>query len=809
MEQFLCSSMEVGTHVSCVLEISSHCDGMSIGTNRATDQSVWIYDLELPLGIISIYDFSVVGVDEHVFLRVTEESFWSSTNCKPTCLSDSIVELCAGVGGMGVGAAFLGGQTVLSVDFNGLSCKHLHANQHGQVLQLDITQPDSAKAIHRRLEATPGTVTFGFPCQPFSTQGMNLGSSDSRFQVLISGLKIIYLCQTQAAILECVPAAGENPDVQKEVQILAHHMNFDILTTYLDLQDQWPCCRSRWWAILLPKAWNTYGLRAWPKSSFTKVSDLFKSWGYWSEPDESDLQLTESELVAYSTQLLVTTSGWLKQVMWLLQSYIATATPWDLAPAVAGKMLSASNPWPWEGWGAALCNHKCITTPAFSIHGSWACSLACQIQWTIGTLRHVSAWPCSVLWHPPFRWCGLMLTWRSMRFRPLVDFRFRTLRAGSMPTWWNCWGKPPTSSNFGMLFLNSFTLSILMDIAWSSPAPLLLLWQTCFRRKESHWAGTKLVDLLKMESWCHCVNSWTLSVGPTCSVHLRDLGRDIVRLASSWSVSAMKDNTKLDFSKLGNSFLKRCGRWISSSSTSWLIMQVSSMGPTFVFGAPWIWSHWHLNSGPLGSSTLLDQTTMGLDFMTVTFNGWLTSFLSLSPRSRSLLSSVSSPRTSCCNNNQSTFSSSSDVGVNQMAGSFASLSTANIGLCFGVSFLMSTFTGTFAMDFATSIELLHNTLRLRSLRAWLSLGLSPLCTWSLRKISSRVAPLRSFMLQHSWVSLVLRIVRPSSHCIIGSSVVLLWALDFLTLGLMGMALALLTCRPNWRLSLRLKVSLLR
>ena len=47
-------------------------------------------------------------------------------------LPDS-VELCAGSGGMGIGAAFTGGRVRVSVDINGLSTQQLTANQHGEV----------------------------------------------------------------------------------------------------------------------------------------------------------------------------------------------------------------------------------------------------------------------------------------------------------------------------------------------------------------------------------------------------------------------------------------------------------------------------------------------------------------------------------------------------------------------------------------------------------------------------------------------------------------------------------------------------
>ena len=300
METFLCPSCEVGSSYTAVLAVTTHCDGMSMGTNQFDQRSVWICNVELPLGTISVYDFVVVEVDDHIFLRCGEGSHWQRSGTELSGLSDAVLELCAGVGGMGVGASFLGGSPILSVDSNELSCKHLRANDHGTVLKLDLNEPSSLKTIHQHLDVTPGTVTMGFPCQPYSQQGSRLGSNDPRFQALVSGLKVIFMTQAQSAILECVPAAGTNPDVVREIQALAHSRGFDILTVCLDLQDQWPCKRSRWWAILLPREWNTYGLRPWPKGSFTKVSDLFKCWGAWSEPDEINLQLNLDELTAYS-----------------------------------------------------------------------------------------------------------------------------------------------------------------------------------------------------------------------------------------------------------------------------------------------------------------------------------------------------------------------------------------------------------------------------------------------------------------------------------------------------------------------------
>ena len=44
------------------------------------------------------------------------------------------------------------------------------------------------------------------------------------------------MTRAQTAILECVPAAGEHPEIQQGLQILATAMDWDILTLQMDLR---------------------------------------------------------------------------------------------------------------------------------------------------------------------------------------------------------------------------------------------------------------------------------------------------------------------------------------------------------------------------------------------------------------------------------------------------------------------------------------------------------------------------------------------------------------------------------------------
>ena len=78
---------------------------------------------------------------------------------------------------------------------------------------------DSA-VIHQHCPGPVGTITMGFPCQPFSKQ--LLVTLDMQPQ-------IIFLIQPQSAILECVISARESPEIQRQLQLLANMMGWDVL----------------------------------------------------------------------------------------------------------------------------------------------------------------------------------------------------------------------------------------------------------------------------------------------------------------------------------------------------------------------------------------------------------------------------------------------------------------------------------------------------------------------------------------------------------------------------------------------------
>ena len=246
-------------------------------------------------GRFSVYGAVVVGLSPLAF-RLSPDSLCLPSSPCLDFLSPHLVELGAGFGGMGIGAAFLGGITKVSVDFNGLACQHLRRNEHGHIMQMDLNHPDAARAIHTVCQGEGATIAFGFPCQPFSSQGAQRRMEDGRTGAFWKGLNITWQIQAQALILECVAQAGQEEQVQQGIHMLAKAMDWVVLQTQLELSFQWPCRRRRWWALLLPRQWHSKGLGSWQQTPHQiTVGMVLNTFGCWDEAAESELQLTQDE----------------------------------------------------------------------------------------------------------------------------------------------------------------------------------------------------------------------------------------------------------------------------------------------------------------------------------------------------------------------------------------------------------------------------------------------------------------------------------------------------------------------------------
>lgn len=63
------------------------------------------------------------------------------------------------------------------------------------------------------------------------------------------------------------------------------------------LEDIWPCRRTRWWMIMVPKKYQICSILPFPKDdNVRRIGQLFNHWPRWTIEEEEALMLSEEEL---------------------------------------------------------------------------------------------------------------------------------------------------------------------------------------------------------------------------------------------------------------------------------------------------------------------------------------------------------------------------------------------------------------------------------------------------------------------------------------------------------------------------------
>ena len=213
-------------------------------------------------------------------------------------------DVLCGLGGFTTAFQFLNVHTVCAVDWNRLVETAFESNHSVPFIQGDVGDPSTVCLMHRyqlNLGVQPA-LAAGIPCQPLSVQGHLNRHLDIRSATLPAVLRAALCLGSTAICLECVPEALHDTATQKAIHEYASYCDCVVHQRILQLHTVWPCRRTRWFALIFPRAFGLDCLCDLPVLSPPPVlGDLFPyaPWPVWSQEDESQLKWTELEMQAF------------------------------------------------------------------------------------------------------------------------------------------------------------------------------------------------------------------------------------------------------------------------------------------------------------------------------------------------------------------------------------------------------------------------------------------------------------------------------------------------------------------------------
>lgn len=133
-------------------------------------------------------------------------SQWEKEISEKPATSYSLVELFAGAGGLALGLEKAGFTSLLLNEKDKYACQTLRLNRpHWNVVEDDITNVD-----FKHLEGKVDLLTGGFPCQPFSYAGKQLGFEDLRGTLVFEMARAIKEIKPKVFLAENVKGLKEN-----------------------------------------------------------------------------------------------------------------------------------------------------------------------------------------------------------------------------------------------------------------------------------------------------------------------------------------------------------------------------------------------------------------------------------------------------------------------------------------------------------------------------------------------------------------------------------------------------------------------
>ena len=289
-----------GATVSVVLDSMIWCDNAGVGRAIPGGQVVRVCGL-IPPEAAGASKISVLGASFLSCGAVVDLVL--DANCtvlahKPLCVDHvfNLVELCSGVGLSSVGFSRAGFTHKCSVEKQPkLAELHLQLHPGVPVVCSDVALDSTAGLVFAHCP-DPCTLMSGIACQPYSRGGSQQGGLDNRSASLPGTLRMLYLLQSPALVLECVVPARDNLFVRGHLKALIDQLGYSVVDCALKLEEVWAACRYRWWVVATHPCIGPVSIPTYPKGSTLVVRDLMPYVHRWPPEVEEQLILTPAEL---------------------------------------------------------------------------------------------------------------------------------------------------------------------------------------------------------------------------------------------------------------------------------------------------------------------------------------------------------------------------------------------------------------------------------------------------------------------------------------------------------------------------------
>jgi DNA (cytosine-5)-methyltransferase 1 len=184
----------------------------------------------------------------------------------------NFIDLFAGIGGFRQGLESVGGQCVFSSEIDKY-CQETYFENYGEIPSGDITK------INEDSIPDHDVLCAGFPCQPFSISGKQLGFNDTRGTLFFDIIRIIKKKKPKVVFLENVANLArhdQSKTVNQMIELLVL-LGYKVKTKIINASDfNVPQARKRLYFVCFLDAKNDFEFPIENNENFTVVNDILE-----------------------------------------------------------------------------------------------------------------------------------------------------------------------------------------------------------------------------------------------------------------------------------------------------------------------------------------------------------------------------------------------------------------------------------------------------------------------------------------------------------------------------------------------------